>query len=106
MLVTLPNAVQLAFRLDFLRGRLSKDLLHTNDGEGLHIRFFDYARDFDDFVAAEAPELALVEKRAGLKNPYAYGRLRSSLLRLGLALRPNLFAEYSHYVLVKKGEEA
>lgn len=103
VLVTLPNAVQLSFRLDFLRGRLSKDLLHTNDGEGLHIRFFDYDRDFDVFAAEQAPELRLAEKLAALKNPYKYGWLRRNVLQLGLRLRPNLFAEYSHYVLVKDG---
>ncbi|MEE8526272.1 MAG: class I SAM-dependent methyltransferase [Thermoanaerobaculia bacterium] len=101
VLVTLPNAVQLRFRLAFLRGRLSKDLLHTNDGEGLHIRFFDYARDFDELVASQAPRLRLVEKRAELKNPRAAGPLQRSLLGLGMRLLPNLFAEYSHYVLVK-----
>ncbi len=104
VLVTLPNAVQLRFRLAFLIGRLSKDLLHTNDGEGLHIRFFNFKRDFDDFARAEAPELELVEKRAELKNPRAHGALGRFLLGLGLRLWPNLFAEYSHYVLVKKTE--
>ena len=62
LLVTLPNAVSLRFRLDFLRGRLNKDLLHTNDGEGLHIRFFNYTEDFDRFVAEEVPGLRLTEK--------------------------------------------
>ncbi len=101
VLVTLPNAVQIRFRLDFLRGRLSKDLLHINDGEGLHIRFFDHGRDFSVLVESAAPSLTLVETRAELKNPLARGPLRRSLLGLGMRLRPNLFAEYSHYVLVK-----
>ena len=99
VLVTLPNAVQWRFRWAFLCGRLSKDLLHTNDGEGLHIRFFDHGRDFAALVAAEAPSLRLVERRAELKNPRAHGALQRSLLGLGLRAWPNLFAEYSHYVL-------
>lgn len=101
ILVSLPNAVQLRFRLAFLRGRLSPDLLHTNDGEGLHIRFFDHARDFDRLVVEEAPGLRLVEKISGLKNPRARGPLRRSLLALGMRVRPNLLAEYSHFVLMK-----
>ena len=106
VLVTLPNAVQLRFRLAFLRGRLSKDLLHTNDGEGLHIRFFNYQQDFDEFARVETPELELIDKRAELKNPRAHGPLGRFVLGAGLRLWPNLFAEYSHYVLVKKAENA
>lgn len=100
-LVTLPNAVSLRFRRDFLLGRLSKDLLHTNDGEGLHIRFFNYAADFDRFLAAEAPQLRLVEKVPALKNPRKHGRFGRAILTAGLRLRPNLFAEYTHYTLVR-----
>lgn len=103
VLVTLPNAVQLAFRIDFLKGRLSADLLHTNDGEGLHIRFFDFAGDFARLVEREAPALQLAEQLPALKNPYAYGRLRRRLLESGLRMWPNLFAEYGHYVLHKSG---
>lgn len=101
MLVTLPNAVQLGFRWAFLRGQLSHDLLHTNDGEGLHIRFFNYANDFDRFVTEAAPELRLIEKIPTLKNPQAYRRLVRPLLQAGLRLWPNLFAEYDNYILVK-----
>ena len=101
ILVTLPNAVSLRFRRDFLVGRLGKDLLHTNDGEGLHIRFFNYAQDFDRFVASEAPMLRLVEKVAALKNPRQHGRFSGALLAAGLRLWPNLFAEYTHYTLVR-----
>lgn len=101
LFVTLPNAVSLRFRLDFLRGRLSKDFLHTNDGEGLHIRFFNYARDFEEFVAAEAPGLRLVEKIPALKNPKKPGPLKRRFLQAGLKLWPNLLAEYTHYVLAK-----
>ena len=101
LLVTLPNAVSLRFRWDFLRGRLSKDLLHTNDGEGLHIRFFNFAGDFEQFVAAEAPMLRLTEKIPALKNPRRHSGLGRALLSAGLRLRPNLFAEYTHYTLVR-----
>lgn len=101
VLVTLPNAVQLGFRWAFLRGRLSHDLLHTNDGEGLHIRFFNYADGFDRFVIEAAPALRLVEKIPTLKNPQAYSRLVRPLLQAGLRLWPNLFAEYGNYILVK-----
>ncbi len=100
VLVTLPNAVQAQFRWAFLRGRLSKDLLHTNDGEGLHIRFFDYSRDFSSLVESEAPMLTLVETRAALKNPLAGGPIRRWFLEQGMRWWPNLFAEYSHHVLV------
>ena len=99
--MTLPNAVSLRFRTDFLLGRLSKDLLHTNDGEGLHIRFFNYADDFDRFVMAETPMLKLTEKVPALKNPRRHGRLGRALLGSGIRLWPNLFAEYTHYTLVR-----
>lgn len=101
ILVTLPNAVSLRFRRDFLLGRLSKDLLHTNDGEGLHIRFFNYAGDFDRFVAAEAPMLRLVEKVPALKNPRGHSHPGRAILTAGIRLWPNLFAEYTHYTLVR-----
>ncbi|MCC7411058.1 MAG: methyltransferase domain-containing protein [Gammaproteobacteria bacterium] len=99
VLVTLPNAVQIAFRLAFLTGRLSSDLLHTNDGEGLHIRFFDYAHDFERLVATQVPQLRVIDKTAALKNPRAYGSVRRRLLAAGLRVWPNLFAEYAHYTL-------
>lgn len=102
LLVTLPNAVSLRFRLDFLRGRLSRDFLHTNDGEGLHIRFFNYAEDFDRFVAEEVPGVQLVEKRAALKNPKKGSRLGRAAMRAGIRVWPNLFAEYTHYTLVRR----
>lgn len=101
LLVTLPNAVSLRFRRDFLLGRLNNDLLHTNDGEGLHIRFFNYAEDFDRYVATEVPALRLVEKVAALKNPRRHGRVGGALLNAGLRLWPNLFAEYTHYTLLR-----
>lgn len=102
VLVTLPNAVQLHFRWDFLRGRLSRDLLHTNDGEGLHIRFFNYAGDFERLVAENVSSLQLVEKIPTLKNPGAYHPLARFLLQAGLRFWPNLFAEYGNYILVKE----
>lgn len=102
LLVTLPNAVSLRFRLAFLRGRMSKDFLHTNDGEGLHIRFFNYAEDFDRFVREEAPMLRLSEKVPALKNPRRHGRIGRAALGAGLRLWPNLFAEYTHYTLVRE----
>jgi len=102
VLVTLPNAVQLRFRLGFLRGRLSPDLLHTNDGEGLHIRFFDYDGDFERLLASEAPMLRVVEKVPSLKNPRKHGALVRELLNLAVRARPNLFAEYTHFTLVRR----
>jgi len=102
LLVTLPNAVSLRFRLDFMRGRLSKDFLHTNDGEGLHIRFFNFAEDFDAFARAEAPTLRLAEKVPALKNPRRHSRLGRIALGAGLRLWPNLFAEYTHYTLIRE----
>jgi hypothetical protein len=97
----LPNAVSLRFRLAFLRGRMSKDFLHTNDGEGLHIRFFNFAEDFDLFVENEAPMVCLAEKVPALKNPRRHGRIGRAALGAGLRLWPNLFAEYTHYTLVR-----
>jgi SAM-dependent methyltransferase len=96
--VTLPNAVNLRFRLAMLRGELSKDLLHQNDGEGLHIRFFNYEGDFERLVAREAPSLRLVEKIPALKNPKKYGSLARQVLESVVHAWPNLFAEYSHFV--------
>jgi SAM-dependent methyltransferase len=99
ILVTLPNAVSLRFRLAMLGGKLSKDLLHQNDGEGLHIRFFDYEGDFERLVAQAAPSLRLAEKIPALKNPRKHGAIVRRLLERAVRARPNLFAEYSHYVL-------
>ena len=102
LLVTLPNAVSLRYRWDFVRGRLSKDLLHTNDGEGLHIRFFNFDDDFDRFIGEEAPMLRLLEKVPALKNPRRHGRLGRTVLTAGLHVWPNLFAEYTHYTLERQ----
>jgi hypothetical protein len=99
VLVTLPNAVSLRFRLAMLGGTLSKDFLHQNDGEGLHIRFFNYAGDFERLVAREAPSLRLVEKLAALKNPRKHGPVARGMLESAVRAWPNLFAEYSHFVL-------
>ena len=95
--VTLPNAVTLKHRLSFAAGKLSPDLLHQNDGEGLHLRFFDYARDFDRFVAAQASTLRLVEKLPALKNPRRHGPVGRWLRTRALMAWPNLLAEYSHF---------
>jgi len=95
--VTLPNAASLRYRLALLRGQLSKDFLHQNDGEGLHIRFFNYADDFDRYVAQEAPALRLVEKVPALKNPRKHSPLERRVLNAAIRVRPNLFAEYSHF---------
>jgi len=102
VLVTLPNAVHYRFRWDFLRGRLSADLLHTNDGEGLHVQFFNFTDDFDRFVVQNLSQLQLTKKIPTLKNPGKYGIVSSWLQELGLQVRPNLFAEYANFVLVKK----
>jgi SAM-dependent methyltransferase len=99
ILVTLPNAVSLRFRLAMLAGELSKDLLHQNDGEGLHIRFFNYAGDFERLVAQEAPMLRLVEKVPALKNPRRHGSLVRGVLEGAVRAWPNLFAEYTHFTL-------
>jgi SAM-dependent methyltransferase len=99
LFVTLPNAVSLRYRLAFLCGRLSKDLLHQNDGEGLHIRFFNYADEFDRFVAAEAPMLRLAGKVPALKNPRKHGTIAYRLLDTAVHIWPNLFAEYTHFTL-------
>jgi SAM-dependent methyltransferase len=97
--VTLPNAVNLRFRLAMLGGGLSKDFLHQNDGEGLHIRFFNYAGDFERLVAQEAPSLRLVEKVPALKNPRKHGSVARRVLDGAVRAWPNLFAEYSHFTL-------
>jgi hypothetical protein len=91
--------VSLRFRLAMLGGKLSKDLLHQNDGEGLHIRFFGYANDFEHLLALEAPALRLVEKVPALKNPRKHGPFARQVLEGAVRAWPNLFAEYSHYTL-------
>ena len=102
LLVTLPNAVSLRFRLAFLLGHLSQDFLHTNDGEGLHIRFFNFAEDFDALVRREAPMLRLVEKLPALKNPRRHGPLARRLVEGAVRRWPNLLAEYTHFTLVRE----
>lgn len=106
LFVTLPNAVSLRFRLAMVGGKLSKDLLHQNDGEGLHIRFFGYANDFESLVAQEAPSLRLVEKVPALKNPRKHGHLARRVLEGAVRAWPNLFAEYTHYTLEVNRERA
>lgn len=102
VLVTLPNAVQWRFRLEFLKGRLSADLLHVNDGEGLHLRFFNYSNDFERLLESEAPGLEVIEKVPTLKNPRRFSKLRRASIEAAMRLRPNLFAEYSNFVLRKR----
>ena len=99
LFVTLPNAVSLHFRAAMLRGQLSKDFLHQNDGEGLHIRFFNYAGDFDRLVAEQVPSLRLSEKVPALKNPRKHGPLARRVLEQAVHAWPNLFAEYTHFAL-------
>jgi hypothetical protein len=82
-----------------LRTRDGKDLLHQNDGEGLHIRFFNYEDDFERLVAREAPSLRLVEKIPALKNPRKHGPIARRALESAVRAWPNLFAEYSHFTL-------
>jgi SAM-dependent methyltransferase len=102
VLVSLPNAVNWRYRWAFSRGRLHKELLHTNDGEGLHIQFFNYAYDFEQQIVSQVPALRLIKKMPALKNPYRYPCLTQRLLHWGMRVRPNLMAEYSHFVLERQ----
>ncbi|HKP54420.1 MAG TPA: class I SAM-dependent methyltransferase [Chloroflexia bacterium] len=101
IIVTLPNAVYFWNRLWFLLGKTSPDLLHINPGEGMHIQFFNYTNDFENRVLSQVEGLTTHMKRADLKNPKKYSRLTRGALYLLMKISPNLFAQYTHWILAK-----
>jgi 2-polyprenyl-3-methyl-5-hydroxy-6-metoxy-1,4-benzoquinol methylase len=102
IVVTLPNAAYLSYRLALLRGTLSKDLLHINPGEGMHIQFFNYTSDFEDRVLSKVPGLRVREKQPDLKNPKQYSPPTRYLMYRLMERTPNLFAQYTHWILEKE----
>jgi methionine biosynthesis protein MetW len=101
VIVTIPNAVNIRFRLGFLRGRVPIDFLHLRPGEGVHLRFFDFKQDFDRLVSSVVPELKIVKKVATIKNPKSHNVVSRWLLSGLMRLLPNLFCEYTNIRLVK-----
>lgn len=103
ILVTLPNAVYFIYRLYFLKGVVPQDFLHIKIGEGMHIQFYNYNNEFEDRVLSKISQIKILQKIPDLKNPKKYGMISRAIMRLILTWFPNLFAQYTHWVLeVKK----
>lgn len=102
IIVTLPNAAYFWYRLSFLFGKMSVDLLHINPGEGMHIQFFNYSDEFENRVLSKIDGLRVVLKRPDLKNPKKYSAFTRQLFYLLMKVSPNMFAQYTHWLIRKE----
>lgn len=106
ILITLPNVAHYANRLSFLLGRTSQDFLHTHPGEGMHLQFYNYSDEFERRVLSRVPGLRITYKCGDFKNPRLYSTPRRVLMRLSMKFLPNLFAQYTHFVIRKEVQNA
>lgn len=100
-IITLPNVAYISNRISFLFGRTSKEFLHTNPGEGMHLQFYNYSNEFELEVLSKIDNIKCVFKKGDLKNPKKYKKLSRLIRKLLIVIRPNLFAQYSHWVIIK-----
>jgi methionine biosynthesis protein MetW len=97
MIVTIPNATHIRNRLELLMGRMPSELLHMD--AGIHFRFWNYRDEFEKYILANTDGLNVIEKVATLKNPRASSRLKRDLLNCLIKAFPNLFGEYTHFLI-------
>ncbi|MBK7143573.1 MAG: class I SAM-dependent methyltransferase [bacterium] len=102
MAVSLPNVAYFWNRVWFVLGRTSKDFLHVNPGEGMHLQFYNYKNEFEERVLKSLAHLTVIRKQGDLKNPRKYTPFGRALLRFGIAVTPNLFAQYTHWLIRKE----
>jgi methionine biosynthesis protein MetW len=102
IVITIPNAAYITNRLSILLGNIPLDFLHLNPGEGMHFHFFNYKDEFEKRVLSKIAGLRILKKEADLKNPKKYSPFRRRLMRVLTKLFPNLFGQYTHFVLEKE----
>lgn len=103
ILVTLPNVAYIKNRIGILFGHTPLDFQHLNPGEGMHLRFFNYRDEFEKYVLNQVAGLKIIWKKADLKNPKKYSPFRRGLLLIFIKLMPNMFGQYTHFILEKEG---
>lgn len=101
VLITLPNIVYLQTRLAFLRGRTPKDFVQTTD-ECMHFHFFNYSDEFETRILSRFNRLRILKKFGDIKNPHLHSKMVCVLWKLLINLWPNLFAQYTNWVLIKE----
>jgi methionine biosynthesis protein MetW len=99
IIITIPNAANVRNRLELLLGRIPSELLHEK--AGIHLRFWNYTDEFEKKILNNLEELTVIEKIATPKNPKASSRLKGSVLRGLIKASPNLFGEYTHFLIKK-----
>jgi len=100
-LITLPNVAYITNRIAFLFGKTSKDFLHTNLGEGMHLQFFNYKNEFELAVLSKLENSKCIFKKGDLKNPKLYSSLSKSIRMFLIKVSPNLFSQYTHWAIKK-----
>lgn len=101
MIITLPNAVNIKNRIQFLFGKVPIDLLHIKPGEGMHIQFFNYNNEFENRILRQIDGLKIIYKQGDLKNPKAHNKIRRLIYKYLIRFLPNLFSEYVHWIIQK-----
>lgn len=101
LIITLPNAVNIKIRLMFMFGKISIDLLHQKPGEGMHIQFYNYSDEFEERVLSKVDNIKVITKKGDLKNPRKYSSFYRNLQYFLIKLNPNLFAQYTHWIINK-----
>lgn len=99
IIITIPNAANVRNRLEFLLGRMPSELLHEK--AGIHLRFWNYTDEFEKNILNNLEGLAVIKKIATPKNPKASFGLKGSVLRGLIKAFPNLFGEYTHFLIKK-----
>ena len=104
VIVTLPNAVFFKNRLNFFFGKVPLDLLHIKPGEGMHIQFYNYADEFEKRVLKKINNVryCVVKKKGDVKNPQHFNKTSLFLFRGLIRLWPNMFSQYTHWVIEKQ----
>lgn len=104
IIITLPNAVNIKNRIEFLFGKMPIDLLHIKDGEGMHIQFYNYKNEFENKVLAALKDNCSVELKKGdlKKMKQEHKWFMRTIYPFLIKIAPNLFSQYTHWVLVKK----
>jgi len=101
LIITLPNVAYFYNRIEFLRGRTSKDFLHSNPGEGMHFQFYNYTDEFENRIVSKFDNLEVTYKKGDLKNPKKYSPFTRRIFYVLIKLFPNLFSQYTHWVIKK-----
>lgn len=102
-LITLPNSVNFQNRLFFLIGRTSKDFVQTTPGECMHFHFYNYKNEFEERILAQVPKFTILKKYGDMKKPQQHSAIVRNAWKFLIKVSPNLFAQYTHWVLRKEG---